>query len=269
MTQNLPTKSPVSILKSILSNESIQSQFKNALKDKASLFIASLTDLYASNTYLQSCEPKAVIVEALKAATLNLPINKNLGYSWIVPYKNKGKLEPDFQIGYKGYIQLAIRTGQYKYINADMVYEGETIEVEKLSGKIKMSGDPSNQNVIGYFSYFETINGYQKAIYWTKERMELHGKTYSQSWKSDIKKGTKLSNWVKDFDKMGLKTIIKEILSKWGILSIEMSKAFENDSDDMSFNHHEQEAAVEANAEVIDTKPLNTNKKGETKKPDF
>ena len=263
MTQNLPVKSPVNVLKGIVNSEAMQAQFKNALKDKSSLFAASLIDLYTSDTYLQNCEPKAVIMEALKAATLNLPINKNLGYSWIVPYKNNGKLEPNFQIGYKGYRQLAIRTGEYKHINVDCVYEGEIVEKDRISGNIIISGAKTSDKAIGYFGYFKTLNGYEKSIHWSKEEIIIHAKKYSKSY------GNKYSAWSTDFDKMALKTISIELLSKWGILSIEMSKAFESDNDDMSFNKHEQEAAIEANSEVIDTKPLNTNKKDKVIKPDF
>jgi len=261
MTQNLPAKSPISVLRAIVNSDSVQAQFKNALKDKSGLFTASLIDLYTSDTYLQGCEPKAVVMEALKAATLNLPINKNLGYSWVIPYKNKGVLVPQFQIGYKGYIQLAIRTGQYKYINADMLYEGEVIDFDKISGKMTVTGTPENKNVIGYFAYIETINGFKKALYWTKDLMTAHGKRYSKSW------GKQSSPWVTEFDKMALKTMLRSLLSKYGIMTIEMSRAFESDSDDMQYDQHEHEAAVEANAEVIDTKPL--NKKQEKEKPGF
>lgn len=251
MSQNLLAKSPVNVLKTIVNSESVQSQFKNALRDKAPLFTASIIDLYTSDSYLQKCDPKSVVAEALKAATLNLPINKNLGYAWVIAYKNT----PQFQIGYKGYIQLAIRTGQYKYINADVVYTGESVDFEKISGKMAIVGSKENEDVIGYFAYIETINGYKKSLYWTKDQMISHGKKYSKSW------GTSSSPWSKEFDKMALKTMIKTILSKYGIMSIEMGMAIEHDNDDMACDRLEQNAVVEANAEVIDTKPLDNNKK--------
>ena len=132
---------PVQRLKTALSAESVQEQFRNALQDSAPLFVASLIDIYASDRNLQECEPAAVIMEALNAATLRLPINKNLGFAYIVPYRSKGKTEPQMQIGYKGLIQLAMRTGEYRYLNADVVYEGELKSYDKLTGHMDINGE--------------------------------------------------------------------------------------------------------------------------------
>lgn len=244
MNKNLPVKSPLEALKTIINTESIQTQFRNALKDSSSLFTASIIDLFTSDSYLQVCDPKLVVIEALKSATLKLPINKTLGYAWIIPYKKI----PQFQIGYKGYIQLAIRTGVYKYINADLLYEGEKIDFDKLSGEMKIVGKAENENVVGYFAFIETINGFKKSLAWTKEKMITFAKKYSPSY------GSEKSLWTKEFDKMALKTMIKTLLSKYGIMTIEMGKAFEADNDDMySGNRYQQEADNCSNAEVIDT----------------
>lgn len=214
--------SPVQKLKGIISTDSVQEQFRNALQDGAPLFVASLIDIYSNDKYLQKCAPQAVIMEALKAATLKLPINKNLGFAYIVPYGN----EPQFQLGYKGYIQLAMRTGQYKYINADVVYEGEFKSQNKLTGDIDISGEATSEEVAGYFAYIETVNGFKKTVYWSKEKLTAHAKRYSKSFNKAS------SAWQTNFDEMALKTMLRNILSKYGVMSVEMMGAFIGDSVD-------------------------------------
>jgi recombination protein RecT len=146
-------------LKKMMEAPSVQEQFKNALADNTGPFVASVIDLFNGDNYLQGCEPKAVIMEALKAAVLKLPINKSLGFAYIVPYKSNNALVPQFQIGYKGLIQLAMRTGQYKTINADLVYEGELRSRNKLTGEFDLRGEKKSDNIIGYFAYIELLNG--------------------------------------------------------------------------------------------------------------
>lgn len=219
------TATPVDRLKGILGSESVKEQFQNALKENSSLFVASLIDIYGNDKYLQECEPKAVVMEALKAATLKLPINKNLGFAYIVPYKNKGVSEPQFQIGYKGLIQLAMRTSQYKYINADVVYEGELQSADKLTGEIDISGEKKSDKVVGYFAFFETLNGFRKTVFWYEGKVREHAKKYSKSYNSSY------SPWQTQFDEMAIKTVLRNSLSKWGILSVEMQQAISGDID--------------------------------------
>lgn len=235
---------PVQKMKSIINVDSVQEQFKNALQDQAPLFIASLIDIYGNDKNLQKCEPKDVIMEALKAATLKLPINKQLGFAYIVPYGS----EPQMQIGYKGYIQLAMRTGQYKYINADVVYEGELKGHNKLTGEVDLSGEATSDKVVGYFAYIETVNGFRKPLYWTKEKVLAHAKRYSKSFNS------KSSAWQTNFDEMALKTMLRNILSKYGVMSVEMMNAFTSDTaDERTFEAQvEDEINENANSEVID-----------------
>lgn len=215
---------PVQKLKTVLKSDSVQEQFQNALKEGSDLFVASLIDIYASDNYLQKCQPQAVVMEALKAATLKLPINKNLGFAYIVPYGN----EPQFQLGYKGYIQLAQRTGKYRIINADVVYEGELKRHDKVTGELDLSGDAKSDKIIGYFAHIETINGFKKTIYWTKEKVTTHAKKYSKSFNS------KSSAWQGNFDEMALKTMLRNLLSKYGIMSVEMMGAISHDAADES-----------------------------------
>lgn len=242
--------------KAVVNADSVQEQFKNALKEGAPLFVASLIDIYSNDTYLQNCQPSAVIMEALKAATLKLPINKSLGFAYIVPYKDV----PQFQIGYKGYIQLAMRTGQYKYINADVVCEGELKGHNKLTGEIDLSGEAKNDRVIGYFAYIEMVNGFKKSVYWTKQKITDHAKRYSKSYNN------KSSAWQSNFDEMALKTMLRNVLSKYGIMSVEMMNAFTADVDERTPEAQvEDEIRDNANQETIDVE--GTIIKGEGQEP--
>jgi recombination protein RecT len=233
---------PVQRLKNALNAESVQEQFRNALADSAPLFVASLIDIYGSDRNLQECEPGAVIMEALKAATLRLPINKNLGFAYIVPYKNKGKAEPQMQIGYKGLIQLAMRTGEYRYLNADVVYEGELKSYDKLTGHMDLNGERKGDKVVGYFAYLELLNGFSKTVYWTKEQVIEHAKRFSKSYSSQY------SPWQTDFDSMALKTVLRNLITKWGIMSVEMVQAVDRDIEADA----QREIAEYANSEVLD-----------------
>lgn len=219
-------RTPIDRLKAMLSMPSVEQQFKNALKDSAPLFIASLIDLYGGDSYLQKCEPKDVIMEALKAATLKLPINKSLGFAYIVPYKKNGKQIPTFQIGYKGLIQLAMRTGVYSCINADVVYEGELVKTDKLTGHIDLSGKKKSDTIVGFFAHFETVNGFRKTVYITVEDVKAHAKKFSASYDNQY------SPWKTNFEAMAIKTPLRHLLGKYGIMSVEMEQAFSSDRSD-------------------------------------
>lgn len=251
----------VDILKRIMNADSVQEQFKNALGKNAGTFVASVIDLYNSDSALQECEPKQVVMEALKAAVLHLPINKALGYAYVIPYKNTKKdstgrfvkvYEPSFQMGYKGYVQLAMRTGQYRTINADAVYEGELRKVNKLSGEIAFDGEKKSDKVVGYFCYFELLNGFSKTLYMTVEQMAIHAKRYSKGLVKYDTNGNKVDvtveslvsladlpmapdsktvGWLGNFHGMAIKTVIRNLLSKYGYLSIELQNAITNDAD--------------------------------------
>lgn len=217
---------PAMKLKQILNTESVQERFKSVLAENAGAFVASIIDLYNSDKTLQLCDPMAVVMECLKAASLKLPINKQLGFSWIVPYRDgkTGKYIPTFQLGYKGYIQLCQRTGAYRYINADIVYEGELVKHDKLTGEIQL--DPSKRTSdkkIGYFAYIETLNGFRKTLFMTVEEITKHAQQYSKSF------GNKNSVWATDFDAMALKTCLRLLLSKYGVMSVEMQQAVISD----------------------------------------
>lgn len=224
-TNNNGQLTKVETLKSMLSAESVQEQFKNALADNSAPFVASIIELYSGDNYLQNCEPKAVVMEALKAAVLKLPINKSLGFAWIVPYKSNNVMLPQFQIGYKGLIQLALRTGEYKTINADVVYKGEMKRLNKLTGEFDMSGVKESDEVIGFFAYIELRNGFSKTLYMSKEKVTAHARKYSKSFNQPN------GPWTKEFDAMAIKTVLRNLIGHYGYLSIDMVRAFDNDPD--------------------------------------
>lgn len=245
--------SPVNQMKNLLANQGMQNLFADALNENKDRFLASIIDLYNGDSYLQGCNPKEVAMEALKAATLNLPINKNLGYAYIVPFKNKGKLTPQFQIGYKGYIQMAQRSGQYKALNAGIMYEGMEIKRDFLRGTFEIIGEPKSDKVIGYFAYFQLLNGYEKAIYMTKDEVTEHAKRYSQAYGSDY------SPWKKQFDEMAQKTVIKKLLSKYGVLTTEFQDAVKEEEDREVLRATESNAMLEMTAPDEEEETIEVN----------
>ena len=240
----------VTALRTMLEAESVQKQFHNALKENKDAFIASVIDLYSGDAALQRCEPKAVLQEALKAAVLKLPINKALGFSYIVVYNNSKRdingqwvkvPTPTFLVGYRGLIQMAMRTGQYKTINADAVYKGELRGADKLTGRIDLSGERESDEVVGYFAHFELLNGFTKTLYMSVREMAAYAKKFSPSVKrettidqllnkANAPEAGKAVGWEGDFTAMALKTVIRRLLGKYGYLSVEMQGAMENEA---------------------------------------
>ena len=217
----LKTKTPAQLMRAVVNAKASQALLKDSLKENAGAFAASIIDLYSSDTYLQNCAPQAVFAEVLKAVSLKLPINKQLGFAYIIPRRDHGVWKPVFQLGYKGYIQLCMRTGAYRYINAGPVYEGELKSVDKLSGAVDLSGEATSDAVIGYFAYMETLNGFRKCLYWSKEKLVRHVSRYSDSYKG----GKKI--WKDNFEEMAIKTVLRYLLSHWGVMSTEMEQAFQ------------------------------------------
>jgi len=235
-------QNPVARLKHVLSAESVKEQFENVLRESAGVFVASLLEVYSGDRKLQECDPNLVVREALKAATLKLPINRQLGFAALVVYAGK----PQFQIGYRGYVQLAQRTGQYRYINADMVYEGEFRSVDKLTGALDIYGERTSNKVVGYFAYIETVTGFSKALYWTHEQVHAHAKRYAPSY------GKPSSSWTTHPDDMCIKTVLARLLNKYGILSPELMTAFSTDRDTAEEAALNEDVDAEANGDIID-----------------
>jgi len=258
MAQEVAKKeSGVVALRNVLNNPEVKKQFENALKESASLFMASIMDLVSSDKALQECKPADIVREALKAAVLKLPLNKQLGFAYLVPFKEKGQAKPVFVIGYKGLIQLAIRTGQYKHINAGEVYEGEIVERDRITGDITIKGNPTSDKVTGYFAYIELINGFKKLIYKTKEEIIKHAEKYSKSYKSEY------SPWKTDFDKMAKKTLLRELIGTYGIKSVEYITV---EAEDIENNEQEEETITVIPEE---TETTNTDEKEKTLEPGF
>lgn len=236
---------PLSKLKGILANETMKQNFQNVLKENAGAFTASIIDLFQTDSSLQQCDPGKVVIEAMRAATLKLPLNKQLGFAYIVPFKNHGVYEPTFMLGYRGMIQLAQRSGQYRYINAGPVYDGENVDNDRITGMVRINGEKKSDKVIGYFAYFQLLNGFEKCVYMKTEEVTAHARKYSKSYNRPS------SPWHTEFDGMAVKTVLRRILSKYGPMSIELANAValdEKADDDTSLD---EEIDLKANQQPI------------------
>lgn len=199
-------------------------------------FIASIVTAVSSNPQLQACDQNTILSSALLGAALNLSPSPQLGHFYMVPFKdNKNKRTvAQFQLGYKGYVQLAIRSAQYRNINVIALKQGEVLRWNELTEEIEyelMEDWEARENAptVGYYAYFELTNGFRKAMYWTHSRMMAHAKKYSRGFESDLKNNTRYTFWSKDFDGMAYKTMLRQLISKWGIMSVEMQDAFTGD----------------------------------------
>lgn len=262
----------------VIQSDAYKRLINNTLGDpnKATRFIASISSAVATNSQLQECEPNTIVAGALVGEALNLSPSNALGEYYLVPYKNtkKGTMDAQFQLGYKGYLHLAIRSGQYKDIDVFEIHEGEFKGRDKETGKFKFEfiEDESvrlSKPVIGYMGYFELLNGFRKTLYMSKEEMEQHANTYSKAFNLEDYKKLQAgqipekdmwkysSFWYKSFSTMAFKTVIRQLISKWGIMSIEMQDAFAKDmavmKEDGTYdyvdNPNEDELVPEAKAE--------------------
>lgn len=205
-------------------------------KDKAQRFIASISSAVAVNPTLQECEAGTILSAALLGESLNLSPSPQLGFYYLVPFNDtkKGYKVAQFQLGYKGYIQLAIRSGYYKKLNVMAIKKGELVRFDELNEEIEVNliqdeDERENAETIGYYAMFEYISGFRKAIYWSKAKMEKHALKYSQGYKADKAKHTAYTFWTKDFDGMAYKTMLRQLISKWGIMSTDMQEAYQKD----------------------------------------
>lgn len=215
-------------------------------------FIANITSVVANNPSIRNCDPATIIAGGLTAHSLNLSLSNSLGYCALVPYKTKDGDKAQFQLMYRGFIQLAERTGQYKRLGVRPVHNGEYQGQDEFGDDtFKFSHDYDNQEIIGYYAYFELLNGFRKTLYWTKEQCKQHATRYSKAY---AKGGTTL--WNTDFDLMAEKTVLKQLLSKWGVMSIELQHATEVDQavikNDMTPEYVDNESE-EQTSNVADT----------------
>ena len=250
-----------------LSTPKTKNYLEELLKDKSGEFISNLITLTDQNEALSKCDNQKLMKCAMNATALNLPLNKSLGYAYVIPYYN-GKLkcyEPQFQIGTKGWKQLAMRSGQYKTLNHCEIREGE-MEYNKFTGEFKFIKENPEGKIVGYLAYFKLLNGYAKSLYMTNEQLEEHALKYSTLYQNDKKNKTKYSKWSQPDEKgfMCNKTVIKLLLSRDGILSTEMSKAIEKDTNTEESYSDKNRGGDIQDAEIIpqsDTKKP-VNKKG-------
>lgn len=240
-------------------------------KDRATRFIASISSAVATNQALQECDAGTILSGALLGESLNLSPSPQLGQYYLVPFNDskKGYKVAQFQLGYKGYIQLAIRSGQYKKLNVLAIKKGELIKYDPLNEEIEVNliedeEERENAETIGYYAMFEYTNGFRKSLYWSKSKMEKHALKYSKGYASH--KG--YTFWEKDFDGMAYKTMLRQLISKWGIMSIDMQQAVEKDmatiNTDGTYEYVDNEEDIvieqEEPKEEISTQNENTEK---------
>ena len=235
LTKATPSKPKFSVA---LQSDAYKNLINNTLRDpaRANKFVASISSAVATNPALQECEAGTILSAALLGESLNLSPSPQLGQYYLVPFNdNRNKrVVAQFQLGYKGYIQLAIRSGYYKKLNVLAIKEGELINYNPLDEEIKVNlieDDEVRENTptIGYYAMFEYSNGFTKTLYWSKKKMQEHAKKYSQGYRKDLEKGSEFTFWSKDFDGMAYKTMLRQLISKWGIMSVEMQDAFDKD----------------------------------------
>ena len=228
----------------MIGSKSVQERFEKMLGKKSAGFLSSLLSLVNNNNLLQKANPTSVLAAAATAASLDLPVNPSLGLAWIVPYGNGAQ----FQLGYRGAISLAMRSGQMKSIVMTEVYEGECESWNRFTETFEF-GEKKSDNVIGYYARFETVNGFVKATFWTKEEVLKHAKRFSKSFNR--------GPWQSDFDAMAKKTVLMSIIKTYAPMSIEMQNAFESDGKVATFNETTgQEEFIEA--EVLDAQNEDT-----------
>lgn len=252
----------------VMNNSYYQTLLQNTLKENKGTFTTSLMELATSDESLLQCNPNALMAEALKAASLHLPLNKQLGQCYILPFKNHGVMTPTLVVGTKGYLQLAMRTGKYETINSDVVYEGELKGYDKVTGNLDLSGIRTSNVPIGYFAYMKMKNGFSKLLYMSLDEVCLYAKQYSPTVKfndkltSDGLKQLALNQaakgvsdgvgWKSNFESMALKTVLRRLLSKWGELSIENNDILNIDEAPSAEQQRDEEFAEDKKVIVVD-----------------
>lgn len=215
-----------------LQKDGVRNMIASVLSDQKTRdsFCTSILTSVSQNKELQKCDNASIISAGLQGCSLGLSASPSLGQFYIVPYKDKAQ----FQLGYKGYLQLAIRSGYYKRINVLELKEGEVKSYDPLTEEIKVSivedvEAREKLKTVGYYAMFEYLNGFTKTIYWSHSQMTAHAKKYSQAYKTDIAKGYSYSFWTNSFDAMAKKTMLRQLISKWGIMSVELQRAYDLD----------------------------------------
>ena len=255
---------------SYLTQDAVKEQINKVVGGKnGTRFITSIVSAVNTNPALAECTNTSILSGALLGHSLNLSPSPQLGQYYLVPFKNNkaGVTEAQFQLGYKGYIQLAIRSGQYKKLNVLAIKEGELRSFDPLNEEIdvKLIEDEEERErakTIGYYAMFEYVNGFRKAIYWSKTKMEAHALKYSKGYQA--KKG--YTFWEKDFDGMAYKTMLRQLISKWGIMSIDMMSAIDAD---MAVIHEDGTKDYVDTEDIVDMPQQQEEPKADTDKSQF
>lgn len=238
-------------LPALLETDAVKKRFVEVLDKNAPNFIQSLLTVYNSNSQLRECDPRSILAAAGLAATLNLSVSPALGHAYVIPFKGQAQ----FQLGWKGLVQLAHRSGKYLALNAGVVHEGEIRGVDCITGEL-IRGDKISDEVIGYSAYMKLVNGFEHALYMTKAEIEAHALEYSQTYRTDRDKTR--SVWAKHFDAMAKKTVLKLLLNRWGAISNDLQKALQGDQATVTkstFTYVDNSGETVRREEFIDAEP--------------
>jgi recombination protein RecT len=249
--------------------DKVKTKFAEMLGKRSQQFITSVLQIATSNELLKSADPISVYNSAAVAATLDLPLNNSLGFAYIVPYNQKQKdgswkQVAQFQLGYKGFIQLAQRSGQFLTISAKAVYEGQFIENDTFEGFSFNWKNKQSEKIVGYAAYFKLLNGFEKTLYMSVEQLQKHGLKFSKTYSNE--KTRKSSLWENDFESMAQKTVLKLLLSKFAPLSIEMQKAVISDQAVINDVETEDITYVDNSEVIVDENVVRIRKMIETAK---
>ena len=230
-------------LTAYLTQDAVKNQINKVIGGKnGQRFISSIVSAVNNNPQLQECSNQSILSAALLGESLNLSPSPQLGQYYMVPFKDKNKgMVAQFQLGYKGYVQLAIRSGQYKKLNVLAIKAGELVRYDPLNEEIEVNLIEDEEKrekaeTVGYYAMFEYVNGFRKTLYWSKKKMQEHAKKYSQGYASDLRNNRAWTFWSKDFDGMAYKTMLRQLIGKWGIMSIDMISAMDGDMGVVSYD---------------------------------
>ncbi|MFM0601000.1 recombinase RecT [Streptococcus suis] len=236
------TTNQVATHKDFFNAPSVQKSFDDVWKGAGVQFATSILSVLQGNASLKTASNGSIMTAAMKAAVLNLPIEPSLGRAYLVPYKGQAQ----FQLGYKGLIELAQRSGKYKSINAGPVYKSQLVSYDPLFEELTLDFTQPQDEIVGYFASFSLLNGFRKLTYWTKEEVEAHGEKFSKTFGN--------GPWKTDFDAMARKTVLKHILSIYGPLSVEMQTGMQNDESENDIASQEIKTAepVDVDQQLLD-----------------
>lgn len=257
---SLASRAPKQGLTAYLTQDAVKNQINSVIGGKnGSRFISSIVSAVQATPALQECTNTSILSAALLGESLNLSPSPQLGQYYLVPYDNrkKGAKEAQFQLGYKGYIQLALRSGQYKKLNVMAIKEGELIRFDPLNEEIEVNliqDEEAREEAptVGYYAMFEYLNEFRKSIYWSREKMVAHAKKFSPGYQRDLEKGSQYTFWSKNFDEMAFKTMLRQLISKWGVMSIDIVQAV--DADMAVIREDGTKEYVENEESFVDTK---------------